>query len=165
MLTQERLKECLSYDPDSGDFVALVDRRLYKAGDVFRTVNSSGYIRIRIDGVYHYAHRLAWMYVHGEWPPADLDHINRNRVDNRLSNLRLATRRENLRNRSASRSSATGVKGVDYHEGMKKYRVRIRSEGRRITIGYFGSVEEAALAYEKAAAEHHGKFAAHNSGK
>lgn len=163
MLTQERLKECLSYDPGSGDFAALVDRRLYKAGDVFRTVNSSGYIRIRIDGVYYYAHRLAWMYVHGEWPPADVDHINGDRADNRMCNLRLATRKENLQNRSASRSSATKVKGVDYHAGMRKYRVRIRSEGKRFTVGYFDSVEEAAIAYEKAAAELHGEFAAHHS--
>lgn len=163
MLSQTRLKEVVEYSKVTGTFTSKVNRNLYKIGDVYSKLNASGYIRIKIDYVYYYAHRLAWLYEHGCWPKNDLDHINGVRSDNRWENLREATRTENLRNKSATRKSVTGVKGVDFCKVMRKYRARIRVEGKRIALGYFGTIEAATLAYAEAAKKLHGDFAEHLS--
>jgi HNH endonuclease len=87
-LTAERLRERLHYDAETGVFTRRVGSSNARAGDVAGSVHSTGYVRISIDGGKYTAHCLAWFYVHGVWPSDQIDHINRNRSDNRIANLR-----------------------------------------------------------------------------
>jgi hypothetical protein len=117
-LTAERLRELVDYDPETGKFT-WTRNRAYKAlgGTAAGYLNTNGYARITIDSVSHAAHRLAWLHVYGEWPKASIDHINRNRQDNRIANLREATQSEQNANSSRAKawrwkqqvSAATGV--------------------------------------------------------
>jgi hypothetical protein len=107
------------------------------------------------------AHRIAWLMGAGEWPPdgVDIDHINLNRADNRWSNLRLASRSQNMGNSPAHRDSQSGVKGLTWLADRQKWQVRICVQGKRKTLGYFASKEQAALVYRHAAEAAFGEFA------
>ncbi|MDH4566199.1 HNH endonuclease [Pseudomonas sp. BN414] len=161
MLTIARLKEVLHYNPETGNFTWLVNKRRAKAGDTAGSIITYGYILIRVDQTRQLAHRLAWFYVHGRWPDGDIDHVNGITSDNRIANLREATRAENLKNAKVSARSSTGVKGVSRCSG--KFRATIRFDGRRVHLGLFNSIEEAEAAYKEAAEKHHGQFASHLS--
>ena len=152
-LTQERLKEAVKYDPDTGVFVWVKCHAGITRG---RTAGnkSHGYIRISIDGYSYLAHRLAWLYVHGEFPNSDIDHINGARSDNRLSNLRTATRSQNLMN-SKNRARV----GCYFHKQRKKWHARISANGKDVSLGYYKTKKLAAAAYLRAIPIHHGKFA------
>jgi HNH endonuclease len=92
IITRTRLKEFLHYDPETGVFTWLVKPcRNILAGSIAGNVMNEGYVMVKIDRKNYKAHRLAWLYVHGTFPPDQLDHINRGRADNRLCNLRLST--------------------------------------------------------------------------
>ncbi len=146
-LTAERLRELLLYDPTAGLFHWRVKRgRGVQAGTLAGTFRKDGYRLIRVDGNYHLAHRLAWLYVHGSWPARDLDHRNEDPGDNRLSNLREDVDGLNQQNRSRpQRNSRSGFLGVDEHQG--RWRSSIRADGRNRFLGYFDTPEEAAEAY------------------
>ena len=90
MLTQARLKELFTYDPLIGTFVRRERRGSARAGEIAGTDNGCGYLQIAVDRRVYVAHRMAWLYVHGIWPPAQIDHINMIRDDNRIANLRKA---------------------------------------------------------------------------
>lgn len=158
-LTQARLHELLHYDPDTGIFTRRVSRPgpNGRVGAVAGCDNGQGYIRIYVDGAPHKAHRLAWLYVHGVWPAEDMDHKNLNRADNRLANLREATRAENANNRRAFKNNVVGVKGVSPFRG--KWKAQIQVNGKKLGLGYFDSIDAAAAAYRKAALVHHRSFA------
>lgn len=113
-LTQTRLREVLTYNPDTGDFIRINNYQSRFIGKPAGTVNGTGRMSIRIDGRHYLAHRLAWLYVTGEFPPTgkDIDHINRNPLDNRWCNLRLATRSQNLGNIAVTGANTTGYKNV-----------------------------------------------------
>ena len=97
-LTVERLRELLSYDPATGKFLWRVGRQCMRAGAVAGATEVQGYRVIKIDGKIYKAHRLAWLYVTGEWPPEEIDHKNTDPQDNVWSNLRLATHSQNQAN-------------------------------------------------------------------
>lgn len=102
------------------------------------------------------AHRLAWLYVHGRWPIADIDHINGIRDDNRFTNLREASRAENNQNIRSARSHAiSGLLGAHWHRQSGLWYMRIKVDGKSFTKGMFATAEEAHAAYLKAKAEHH----------
>lgn len=162
MLTQDRLKAMLNYDPETGNFTWLQNRCKVKAGSL-AGYKDRGYILIRVDQGRYLAHRLAWFYMYNEWPEEDIDHINGCPSDNRINNLRKASRSENLRNIGVRKNSKTGVAGVSYCKASGKYRVSIRATGKRITVGLFETVEEGAKAYREAAEKYHGEFAGHLS--
>lgn len=164
MLTQEELKKQLSYDPETGVFTWAIRKPKVKFGSTAGKVRPKGYVEIRVNLVSYFAHRLAWLYMTGSWPEADIDHINRDPSDNRFSNLRPASRSQNLCNVGALSTSKTGIRGVDLHKATGKYRARIRSDGKRIELGLFASIEDAAEAYRAAQNLHHGEFAAGNGG-
>ncbi len=103
MLTAERLRELLTYDPETGHFRWVFTKGCRAGGQIAGTVRRDGYLCIAVDGRKHKAHRLAWFYMHGRWPHPEIDHINRSKLDNRLCNLREATRVENNANRGVSR--------------------------------------------------------------
>jgi hypothetical protein len=158
MLTAERLREVLAYDPETGVLTWRVDR-----GPGTRRAGKSagcpkeGYLRIMVDGRHYYAHRLAWLYVNGAWPAAFLDHVNMDGTDNRIANLREATKSENACNKGAHRDNSSGIKGVT-RQGSR-WQVNITKGGRFMYVGLFKTAEEARAAYAAAALEHHGEFA------
>lgn len=160
MLTSAAIRELLQYEPDTGRLVWRVTRGSALAGDeAGRVMRATGYRQVRVGKALVYAHRLAWAIHHGEWPALALDHINGERDDNRIANLRLASRAENAWNRGAQVNSSHGQKGVTWNGAMKKWCARIMAHGTRRHLGYFDDLNDAARAYEVAARELHGDFA------
>lgn len=166
MLTCEKLRDVLSYSPDTGDFTWTNPPRPSKvrAGDVAGTVMTDGYKSITIDRKMHKAHRLAWLYMTGEWPEKRMDHINRNRGDNRWTNLRPATYSQNTANRT--NHNKYGLKGVSTNVRCKTkpYRAQIEvwesGKRRSISLGTFRTPQEAHERYMAALRERHPEYAA-----
>jgi hypothetical protein len=156
LVTRERVMELLDYDPETGAFRWKVGRRGTRVGDVAGTRHIQGYRLISIGRRNYLAHRLAWLIVHGAWPATSLDHANGHPDDNRIINLRPATRAENSWNTRTRKHSLIGLKGVG-RKGTRFY-ARIKKHGKVINLGHFASAEEAHRAYCKAAAELHGEF-------
>lgn len=149
-LTLERLHAILAYDPLTGHFTAKVPRGRVKAGERCGYGSVHGYRQIRVDGVIYYEHRLAWFYSTGEWPD-EIDHRNEIKSDNRIQNLREASRGENLQNRSkAYKNNATGILGVSWNESTSKWTARIVVDGERHLLGEFDDPESAKMAYQEA---------------
>jgi len=144
-ITQARLKELLNYDPETGIFTWRVNRRATQGSKAGARHPTQGYIAIKIDSVLYRAHRLAWLYVYGVWPPNDIDHINRVRDDNRLSNLRLATRAQNCQNRRIRSDNVTGTTGVCRYKKTQKWRAYIMIRKRQKELGVYDSLAAAIL--------------------
>jgi hypothetical protein len=155
------LLAALHYDPMTGVFTWKVRAGRARAGDVAGYLDYLGYRTIRLRGGLHAAHRLAWFYVHGEWPPSGIDHKNGQPDDNRIENLRPATQSLNNANAKRRRDNTSGFKGVSRHQDGK-WLAQIQAAGRNRYIGLFASPEDAHAAYMSAAKEVFGEFA--NSG-
>lgn len=148
LISAERLRELLDYSPETGVFYWRGDRggRQF-SGKPAGSRMSTGYIEICVEGWRIKAHRLAWLYHYGEYPKYVIDHVNGQRDDNRISNLRDVPFATNLQNQSAiSENNATGIRGVS--KVRDKYRVELQANGVRYHVGMFSSLEEAAKAYE-----------------
>lgn len=177
VITLKKLKSILRYDGDTGQFIWL-ERKVRSKGDkVFNTryagnvagrskPDAWGYntITIRINGVaeYYRAHILAWFYFYGSWPPIgqELDHVNRDRWDNRIENLRLATRSQNNLNSKISRRNTSGVKGVCWDAVRSKWRAEIKRDGEVFHLGRYDDFEVACEVRRMKAVELFGSFAA-----
>ncbi len=158
-LTCERLRELLHYNPRTGVFKWRVDGyRKTKAGDVAGCF-SHGYWQIGIQYRGYRAHRLAWLYMTGEWPPAQIDHKDRDRANNKWTNLRLATNVQNARNTLLRSHNTSGVTGVSWREDKQRWRARIHVEGREHVLGSFMTRREATIARRAAEKKHFGTFA------
>jgi len=158
VITQNRLKEMLSYSEDTGLFTWLVSRQgNVKAGDIAGSQNVDGSVSIGVDGHSYRAHRLVWLYKYGLWPLIELDHINRIPRDNRLLNLREATSAQNSMNTSVHRDNVTGFKGVT--RNRDRFQARIMHNGKMLRLGTYDSAEEAYGVYLKKATELFGDFA------
>lgn len=159
MLTLERLQEVLEYNPDSGVWVwKLATGKKNTPGKIAGWLDDYGYIGIRIDRRLYKAHRLAWLYMTGEWPRTTIDHINLEPADNRWVNLREATYSQNNANRKPTARNKSGRKGVSWDTKAKKWRAQLSIGKRARYIGLFDSVDEASLAYEAVAREAYGEF-------
>ena len=159
-LSVKQLFDYLNYDPKTGVFTWKVDMgRGGKIGDVAGNVNHRGYRSIWIKGLYFYAHRLAWAMSYGEWPQLFVDHINQSKSDNRICNLRQASRSENLFNHGRNKNNTSGVKGVTFCKRDNKWRAQIRIDSKTFNLGRFVTKKEAAEAYIKRAKQHRGEFA------
>ena len=158
-LTQERLKELLHYDPETGVFTWKMSTRKTKPGQTAGGKHTSGHVRISIDGKRYYAHRLAWMYINGYNPSTQIDHRNVIRSDNSSSNLREATHAQNCQNSSISRNNSSGFKGVTFSKAANKWAAQISVNRKHIHLGLFLDPADAHLAYKKAATEYFGEFA------
>ena len=160
ILTQKILKRLLSYDPETGIFVRLVSTsNRVKVGDVAGTPHNMGYWSISLMGRRHLAHRLAWLYVYGIWPPQEIDHMNGDRSDNRICNIRLASRPQNAANGRTRSTNTSGHPGVHYETRRSCWCAYIGKNNKRIWLGYFDTAEAAIAARRAAARLHHGKFA------
>lgn len=159
-LTAQKLRELLSYNPATGLFSwrRTVGYRA-QAGQLAGYHNVRGYWLIKVNGRHRPAHVLAWLYVHGEWPFQHIDHINCDRKDNRITNLRLATATQNQANSCRRKDNKSGVKGVHWNRRMGKWVSSIQCAGKRMRLGSFASLEDARLAYADAAKKHFGEFA------
>lgn len=153
-LTAKRLREVLDYNPDTGEFRWKIAQRRYIGEVAGYRGDACGHRQIRIDGRAYYAHRLAWLYVHGQWPDNQIDHCDVDPSNNTLSNLRKATNQQNRQNVRSKRSD--GRKGI--HCTGRKWQAAIRVGGKRIYLGHFNTPDEAAAAYSQAVAQHHGEF-------
>lgn len=146
-LTQDQLKQALHYDPETGVFVwRRKPCKNREAGSLAGNTQNTGYRVIRVNGTLYKAHRLAWLYVHGCWPSQYIDHINGQKADNRIENLREATHAENMENRlRAHANNKLGVLGVTKEKG--RFVARIRVSGRLLHVGAYATAEAAGSAY------------------
>jgi hypothetical protein len=144
---------------DDGVLVRKVRASNQPAGTVAGSIANTGYVMISIDRRDYLAHRLVWLHFRGEWPDGDLDHINGIKHDNRIENLRLATKMQNMANIGRFSSNTSGAKGVHWLASKRKWQARIRIDGRRVHLGYFDTLTAAAKAYDEAALKHRGEFA------
>lgn len=158
ILTREYLIDRLTYNPSTGLFLhnhTFGER--YKKGDRADTPGHSalsGYRLVNLLNQKFLAHRIAWMYVYGNMPSNYIDHINGNKSDNRIENLRVVSCRGNVENRRfPSKRNKTGFLGVHFHQG--KFRASITVDRKRIHIGMFDKPEEAYKAYVEAKRKHH----------
>lgn len=142
----ENVDEWFAYNPLTGIITNKLQRGKALTGHPVGHLDPAGYLRIDFFGVRILCHRLAWRLHHGEWPRLWVDHINRNKSDNRVSNLRLADGHQNAQNRKVNASSRTGLKGVGV-TSYGRYRAHIHENGRRKHLGVFDTAEEAHAAY------------------
>lgn len=155
MINQSELKEALDYNPSSGVFTAKTSGGGRIAGSVAGGKSTDGYTSISVNGIRYRAARLAWLWMTGEHPSGDVDHIDGNRRNDAWNNLRAATRRQNMANTKAK----SGLKGACWVPSKAKWKAQIRIGGKNKHIGYFETAELANDAYREAAIEAHGEFA------
>lgn len=146
------------YDPISGIITRKKSLRKDRVGKPAGSPESRGYVQVRFHGRLVMAHQIAWAIFYGVWPDFEIDHHNLIKSDNRISNLRPATRRQNLANTSVRRDNSLGVKGVSLVRRTGEYRARIKENGRSVYLGSFKTIEEASSAYRKRHLELHGEF-------
>lgn len=164
MLTADRLRKLLHYDPMTGDFrwrVAISNRiPIWSiAGTTCRRQGKPAYRQIRIDGRFYLAHRLALLHVTGRWPEDRIDHENLDGMNNRWSNLRPATQSQNMANRRAPANNTSGFKGVYWHKPSGRWMAAITFRRKSVHLGYFSTPETAHAAYAAKAKELFKEFA------
>jgi len=169
-ISSEYLRQILNYDHGNGEIRWRVrPREHFTTNRACSTWNARfagkiagalfiGYRRITIDYKPYLAHRLAWLYMTGDWPSGDLDHVNLDKSSNSFTNLRLATRSQNMANTKVQSNNTSGVKGVCLDKHRNKWLVQIKHNGKKIYIGRYDTIEEADAAYAHAAAKYHGEF-------
>ena len=153
MITQSKLKELVDYV--DGMLVAKTNSKCRKVGDTLSSLTDKGYLRSSVGGKSYRIHRLVFLYHHG-YMPIQVDHIDGNRMNNKIENLRAATSSQNNQNRKAISSS--GIKGVVWHKQSNKWVASICVNRKSVHLGSFLSIEEAALVANKARQSAHGEF-------
>lgn len=142
-LTAEQLRAAVFYDPATGIFTRKINSSRMKAGDPCGSMHKKGHLEFFVLSKLHKAHRLAWLYMTGEWPRGMIDHINGDKTCNSWSNLRDVDNRTNSENRSrANKNNILGVLGIHRHK-TGKFEPRIRVDGQAIYLGLYETVEEA----------------------
>ena len=160
MITQAELKELIHYDQKTGVFTWAKNRTKCKIGAIAGTFHVNGYTHIQINKKIYKAHRLAWLYIYG-YIPKFIDHINCDRSDNRLCNLREANIYQNNHNAKLSKNNKSGVKGVCWHKAANKWIANIEAYGKKIYLGLFEDLEFAELVVSEARNKYHGEYVNH----
>lgn len=161
-LTQDYVRSLFNYR-DGNLYWKIARTNCIKVGNLAGCIRNSDYSQIGIDGKLYKTHRLVFLYHYGYFPQF-LDHIDGNKLNNDINNLRKATNQENQRNRKKNKSynckpTSSKYKGVGWHKYIKKWRARIAINGKDEHLGYFKSEIDAAMAYDKVAIEEFGEFA------
>ena len=160
MITQCELKEVLDYNPDTGVFTWKKNcRNRAVVGSVAGYKDNYGYICIKINRKTYKAHRLAYLYMTGNFPKNSIDHINHIKDDNRWANLRDATNSQNQSNKAKPKNNTSGYKGVTWNKRDENWRAKINCMNKTIHIGCYTTPQEASEAYKKKAIELSGEFA------
>jgi hypothetical protein len=155
-LTADKLRKLLHYNPETGVFTRLVRDGKWLPGQVAGSAQAShGYVAIGVAGKPRLAHRLAWLYVYGEWPDGVIDHINRDRTDNRIVNLRSVSQAENGQNAKLSCRNKSGHKGVIWYRRDQVWRAYIVVNQVSIHLGYYPHIDDAVAARRAAEAKYH----------
>jgi hypothetical protein len=142
-LTQNYLKEQLHYNPTTGEFNWIEKKQGRPLNGIAGTMDKDGYRCIRINGKSYKAHRLAFLYMTGNFPPEQIDHLNHRRDDNSFINLRHASHKENQRNASMSSNNKSGFTGVSWYKRDKRWVAKIDINGKRKHLGCFKDLDEA----------------------
>lgn len=163
MLTQSELKKIFHYNHENGLFTRIAKCGKYLPFSKVGSLSSYGYLRICINKKHYMAHRLAWLYVYGEFPSKFIDHIDNVRTNNCIKNLRIASKLQNAQNiKKSHKDNKCGLLGVYLHKKSGLYHSRIMINGKQISLGYFKSAVSANVAYIKAKKDLH-KFYSHIS--
>lgn len=152
MLTQQRLKELIQYDPVTGKFYRPTKSGAKECGTA-STHSNKQYLRIWVAGKLYYAHRLAWLYMTGAFPKDQIDHIDGNGLNNVFTNLRDVTCQVNNKNRRLSSNNSSGITGVHWCEERQKWVSQIKHFGKIKHLGRFNEIEDAKGAREQACEE------------
>jgi hypothetical protein len=158
----EQLRALIEYRPDTGELIRKVDLAANaKAGTTISGKNACGYVQTVVRRQFFYAHRLAWQLYYGEEPAGEVDHINGNRSDNRIENLRIATGPQNKHNARLRRDNTSGAKGVSWNKASRKWVACVTRSRRVIFRKLFDDRDEAIAAVRSAREQIHGSFANH----
>jgi len=137
LISQDELRQKVSYDLATGIFTNK------KTNKKLGTIDEYGYVRVCVDYVVYKSHRLAWLYMHGNFPNHQIDHIDHDRTNNKINNLRDVTHNENSKNLSISPLNKSGFTGICWCNTYMRWHARIYVNGKSIHIGYFLNKEEA----------------------
>jgi hypothetical protein len=158
----ELLRHSFNYDPETGELTWKNPRSIrVKVGDLCGCPDGKGYLTVRICTKLFFVHRVAWALVNGRWPENDIDHINGDGFDNRIQNLRSATKSQNLCNQKLSSRNKSGVKGVWWATRQKKWKARVIVNKKQYHAGYFDSISAARNAVQDLRKSLHGEYARH----
>jgi len=159
-ISYDELMKILCYDPETGDFSWKISKQGIKKGRPVGFFNQ-GYKRIGINGKEYPASHLAWLIIYGRWPIGDVEHKDLNRSNNKISNLREATRSQNMANGSLQSNNKSGYRGVFWRKGRRNWVATITVNGKTHWLGSFKVKEDAGKAYKDAAEKYFGEFARH----
>jgi hypothetical protein len=157
----EEVKRALTYDPETGVFTrrtVLSFNPKSSLGKPLGTLQRNGYLGIRVGDKVYRSHRLAWFYMHGVWPK-EIDHVNGVKTDNRIANLREASRSQNMANAPLQKNNASGVKGVHFDKANGRWMAYMQVNGRFKNLGRFDDRQQAIAARQVAAKRVFGEFA------
>lgn len=158
-MTHDDLLRVLMYDPDSGKFFRRIAISQTKVGDVAGSLRKDGYVQISLKNRLYLAHRLAWLYVYGEYTDLQIDHIDRCRSNNRIVNLRKVTNKQNGENLPLLATNTSGVRNVSWDTQKQMWRVQIKHHQRNIFVGRYFDFDAA----KDAAAQARDRFFTHHA--
>lgn len=150
MISQDELKKLVSYDPETGVMTRIKARGNTKAGSEIGSIDKDGYRATNINGRGYLVHRLIWLYVYGKFPDFQIDHINHDRTDNRISNLRDVSIRDNARNRNLMASNTSGCMGVVWHKVRKLWQAQLKIDNKTLYLGGYKDIKDAISARKEA---------------
>ena len=154
-ITVDEVREAFDYDEETGDLIWKIKPcKKVSIGDVAGSYDKSGYRQTGYKGATYFIHRLVWGYVHGQFPPKDIDHIDGDRANNRISNLRAVSHQENSKNSKLSKNNTSGVTGVYWHKKTSKWEAAIAINGKKIHLGLFNDFFEACCIRKSAESKH-----------
>ena len=150
-ITRDHVMEMLEYIPATGALLQKKKRPKVQVGSLAGVVTPQGYRYIQLGGVKYAAHRLVWLIEKGKFPELFLDHMDKNKLNNQIQNLREVTGKQNNENKGAQRNSQTGIRGVSFVPKLKKYKAQIQHYGTNHYLGIYNTPKEAQEAYLEAA--------------